>query len=144
MAAVSVSMFMSCLGVINGTLTAGDVIFLQTIMAMSYGPLFNLGNMYIRFQESIVELRDVAALLSLEREIVEPQNPIELPQEKSLPIHIRDLTYHYGDRCVEYCVKLAVQELQLEYRTRHNFTDHRKVRNRQIHSPQLAPEILGS
>lgn len=94
---------MSCLGVMNGTLTPGDVVFLQTIMAMSYSPLFNLGNMYIRFQESLVELRDVATLLSLEREIIEPENPVELPADISLPIHLNNVTYQYGDRCVDFC-----------------------------------------
>lgn len=52
---MSACLILSGLGVVDGSLTPGDVIFLQSILGMSFAPLFNMGNMYIKFQESLVE-----------------------------------------------------------------------------------------
>ena len=90
-------MFMACMGVINGTLTVGDVVFLNTVLAMAYAPLFNLGNMYIRFQESLVELKDVVNLMNLKNSVVEKPDAKALEWSKGR-IVFDNISYRYENR----------------------------------------------
>ena len=94
---LSLSLYMSCMGVMNGSLTAGDVVFLQTIFGMAFAPLVNLGNLYIRFQESLVELKDVVDLLTIKSEVVEKPGATDLKIVDGR-IKFDNVGYTYGNK----------------------------------------------
>ena len=93
---------MSCIGVLDGTLSVGDFVFLQTILGMAFAPLFNLGNIYIRFQESIVELRDVVDLMNVPRQVTEVKDAVPLVWKQG-DLQLQNITYAIGDRFVSLC-----------------------------------------
>lgn len=61
----------------NGTLSAGDIILINNISLQVFAPLFNLGMMYTRWQESFVEINELMALMSLKNSIQEASDAIE-------------------------------------------------------------------
>lgn len=87
------------MGVLDGSLTIGDVVFLQTILGMAFAPLFNMGNIYIRFQESIVELRDVVELMNVPRLVTEKPDAAPMVW-KNGDIQLKNISYKIGDRFV--------------------------------------------
>ena len=69
-------------GIKTGTLSAGDIILINNISLQVFGPLFNLGVMYNRWQESFVEINELMQLMSLKNAIVEQSNAREFVFKK--------------------------------------------------------------
>lgn len=109
---MSLSLFMSSCAVLNGTLTLGDVVFLQTILGMAFVPLFNLGNLYIKFQESIVELKDVVKLLEVKRVVSELPDAAAL-EWKDPTIRLENVTYKIEDRYIMKNFSLEIPKGQI-------------------------------
>lgn len=83
---VVVGMFLNMLccvyGIRAGTLSTGDIILINNISLQVFGPLFNLGVMYNRWQESFVEINELMTVMSLKNTIVELPNAADFVFKK--------------------------------------------------------------
>lgn len=91
---VMVNLVMGAFGVANGTLTPGDLAFLQMLMVQIFGPLFNLGNIYRGWQESFVEINELLEMLNIKTKIVESPNAKELEYTKG-NIRLENLDFSF-------------------------------------------------
>lgn len=81
-------------GIKTGRLSAGDIILINNISLQVFAPLFNLGMMYTRWQESYVEINELMQLMALKNEISESPNakPFEF-KEGTIQIEGVDLSF---------------------------------------------------
>jgi ATP-binding cassette subfamily B protein len=81
-------------GIKSGQLSAGDIILINNISLQVFAPLFNLGMMYTRWQESFVEINELMQLMALKNEIVEAPNAQALQfKEGTIDIEKVDLSF---------------------------------------------------
>lgn len=52
---LSFSMVFAAYAISGGALSIGDLVFMKVLIESSYRPLFNMGNLYINFQEIVIE-----------------------------------------------------------------------------------------
>lgn len=71
---LTTNLLLGAFGVAHGTLSPGDLVFLNILMAQIFGPLFNLGNVYRGWQESFIEINELLELLNLKSNIKESPN----------------------------------------------------------------------
>lgn len=75
---LTTNLLIGAFAVANGTLSPGDLVFLNILMAQIFGPLFNLGNVYRGWQESFIEINELLELLNLKSKITESPNALPL------------------------------------------------------------------
>lgn len=61
-----------------GHLSPGSIILLNNIMIQTFAPLANLGTIYLRWQESFVEINDLLKIDEIQSKIVQKENAQEL------------------------------------------------------------------
>jgi len=77
---VTVLMIMAADGVVNGVMTVGDLVLLNTFLLQLYQPLNFLGVVYREIRQSITDLENIQGILALEPEVSDAQDarPLEL------------------------------------------------------------------
>lgn len=83
-------------GIKNGTLSAGDIILINNISLQVFAPLFNLGMMYTRWQESFVEINELMQLMALKNKIVEKPDAEPFDFRKGT-IEVSGVDLSFGD-----------------------------------------------
>jgi ATP-binding cassette subfamily B protein len=73
------------IGVVNGTMTLGDLVLVNTLMIQLYIPLNFLGVIYREIKQSLTDMDRMFSLLNTEREIADSPN--------AKPLHIHDQGY---------------------------------------------------
>ena len=93
--AVTLLVWRATLGVVNGTMTLGDLVLVNALMIQLYVPLNFLGVIYREIKQSIVDLEKMFALLGQNREIA------DAPDAKPLE--------HRGGRGLDATLGVAVR-----------------------------------
>lgn len=73
------------IGVVNGTMTLGDLVLVNTLMIQLYIPLNFLGVIYREIKQSLTDMDRMFSLLNTKREIADSPN--------AKPLHIHDQGY---------------------------------------------------
>ena len=91
---VSSNLLLGVLGVWNGVMSPGDLVFLNLLMTQTFLPLFNLGNIYRGWHESFVEINELMKLLSEKNKVEESKNAKDLIYKEG-KIDIKNLHFSY-------------------------------------------------
>lgn len=91
---VSSNLLLGVLGVWNGVMSPGDLVFLNLLMTQTFLPLFNLGNVYRGWHESFVEINELMKLLSEKNKVEESKNAVDFNYKEGR-IEIKNLHFSY-------------------------------------------------
>lgn len=79
----------------EGMMTPGSIILLNNIMIQVFTPLTNLGQIYLRWQESFVEINDLLDIETIESAVKEKPNASDLVI-KDGSIHFDHVDFSFG------------------------------------------------
>jgi ABC-type transport system involved in Fe-S cluster assembly fused permease/ATPase subunit len=60
-----------------GLLTTGDIMMIQTLMLQFLGPLFILGSMYRSFEDNLIDIKKITAIMKTPASVVEGTETIK-------------------------------------------------------------------
>ncbi|MEO5953660.1 MAG: ABC transporter ATP-binding protein [Chloroflexia bacterium] len=83
--------------VLNGTLSAGQLLSLPIYVLVAVGPIASLSGVYASFQEASGAAIRLFGILDTNAEIADAPDAIALPQPARGDIEFRDITFHYQD-----------------------------------------------
>ena len=86
------------IGVVNGTMTLGDLVLVNTLMIQLYVPLNFLGVIYREIKQSLTDMDRMFSLLNTEKEIADSPNakPLHIANYAHGPdIRFENVSFHY-------------------------------------------------
>ncbi|MBU3613486.1 ABC transporter ATP-binding protein/permease [Polynucleobacter sp. Latsch14-2] len=86
------------LGVINGSMTLGDFVLVNTLMIQLYIPLNFLGVIYREIKQALTDMDRMFSLLNTEKEIADAPHapPLKINQYSHGPdVHFEHVSFHY-------------------------------------------------
>ena len=102
------NVILALVGVYNGSLTAGDIILLTTVMAQVFGPLWNLGMFYQRWQESFIEINELLELFGQKSSVVEGPNAKDFAPGPGR-LELRDVVFAFDQKKVVDHISLVIE-----------------------------------
>ncbi len=94
---VTILMVMAGQGVVEGSLTIGDVVLLNTFIWQLYQPLNFLGVIYREIRQSVTDLEQIEALLELEPEVADAPGAVPLVVEDGT-VRFEGVRFAYDSR----------------------------------------------
>ncbi|MEZ5825609.1 MAG: ABC transporter ATP-binding protein/permease [Geminicoccaceae bacterium] len=96
-AGLTLLMIQAAYGVVDGTLTVGDVVLLNTFMMQLYQPLNILGFVYREVRQAVTDLERIDDLLSLAPDVADRTDarPLAIAGGR---VHMEGVTFRYDDR----------------------------------------------
>ncbi len=89
--AVTLMMWRATLGVVNGTMTLGDLVLVNAFMIQLYIPLNFLGVIYREIKQSIADMEKMFTLLEQNREVA------DAPDARALVLHGGEVRFEHVD-----------------------------------------------
>lgn len=89
------------LGVVNGTMTLGDLVLVNTLMIQLYIPLNFLGVIYREIKQSLTDMDRMFSLLTTEKEIADSPNahPLRINNPSYGPdVRFENVSFHYDSK----------------------------------------------
>ena len=89
------------LGVVNGTMTLGDLVLVNTLMIQLYIPLNFLGVIYREIKQSLTDMDRMFSLLTTEKEIADSPNahPLRINNPSYGPdVRFENVSFHYDNK----------------------------------------------
>ena len=89
------------LGVVNGTMTLGDLVLVNTLMIQLYIPLNFLGVIYREIKQSLTDMDRMFSLLNTEKEIADSPNahPLRINNPSYGPdVRFENVSFHYESK----------------------------------------------
>ena len=89
------------LGVVNGTMTLGDLVLVNTLMIQLYIPLNFLGVIYREIKQSLTDMDRMFSLLTTEKEIADSPNahPLRIHNPSYGPdVRFENVSFHYDNK----------------------------------------------
>lgn len=89
------------LGVVNGTMTLGDLVLVNTLMIQLYIPLNFLGVIYREIKQSLTDMDRMFSLLNTEKEIADSPNahPLLIDNPHRGPdVRFENVSFHYESK----------------------------------------------
>ena len=89
------------LGVVNGTMTLGDLVLVNTLMIQLYIPLNFLGVIYREIKQSLTDMDRMFSLLTTEKEIADSPNahPLHINNPSYGPdVRFENVSFHYDNK----------------------------------------------
>ena len=89
------------LGVVNGTMTLGDLVLVNTLMIQLYIPLNFLGVIYREIKQSLTDMDRMFSLLNTEKEIADSPNahPLHIENPSRGPdVRFENVSFHYESK----------------------------------------------
>jgi ATP-binding cassette subfamily B protein len=89
------------LGVVNGSMTLGDLVLVNTLMIQLYIPLNFLGVIYREIKQSLTDMDRMFSLLNTEKEIADSPNahPLHIDNPNCGPdVRFENVSFHYESK----------------------------------------------
>ena len=89
------------IGVVNGTMTLGDLVLVNTLMIQLYVPLNFLGVIYREIKQSLTDMDRMFSLLNTEKEIADSPNakPLHIANYAHGPdVRFENVLFHYDEK----------------------------------------------
>jgi ATP-binding cassette subfamily B protein len=89
------------LGVVNGSMTLGDLVLVNTLMIQLYIPLNFLGVIYREIKQSLTDMDRMFSLLNTEKEIADSPNaqPLHIDNPNRGPdVRFENVSFHYESK----------------------------------------------
>lgn len=88
------SILLGAMKVMDGTLTAGDIVLLQALMMQLFSPLFFLGTMHRAWTESLINIKDLFQILDKKSQIQEKDDAVDFSyKDGSITVHNLGFSY---------------------------------------------------
>jgi ABC-type transport system involved in Fe-S cluster assembly fused permease/ATPase subunit len=77
---MTANLLLGTYGVINGALSTGDLVMMQSVMVQMLAPLFFLGVTYRAWFDSLIDIKELYNITDIKPSIVERADCLALPQ----------------------------------------------------------------
>ncbi|HCA17290.1 MAG TPA: metal ABC transporter permease [Alcaligenes faecalis] len=104
---VTALLFMSAQGVLNGTMTVGDVVLVSAFLTQLYAPLNFLGFVYREIKNSLADMERLFSLLRRKQEVKDAPDAQELVCEQA-SVRFENVSFAYDSR------RTVIQNLSFE------------------------------
>ncbi len=92
---VTAMMWRAAAGVVDGSMTIGDLVLVNAFLIQLYLPMNFLGIVYREIRQALTDIERMFALLASEREIVDRPDAQELPAHAPLAVEFRQVDFAY-------------------------------------------------
>ena len=98
--AVTLILWRATLGVMNGSMSLGDLVLVNAFMLQLYVPLNFLGVLYREIKQSLADMEKLFSLLDQNREVADAPDarPLAVTSQEGMEIRFEHVHFHYDEK----------------------------------------------